>query len=65
MKIKKIKVSLNYCVIIIFCLILISCDTDKNKRGYEYFPEMVYSESYETYAPNPIYADGKTAQPPA
>lgn len=53
-----------YCSIIILCLLQISCEPDRNKRGYEYFPDMVYSEAYETYAPNNIFADGKTAQPP-
>jgi hypothetical protein len=49
---------------IIILIILFSCSTDRNKRAYEYFPDMVYSETYETYAPNPIFIDGKTAQLP-
>ncbi len=51
-------------LIIVVCQIQISCDTDRNSRGYEYTPDMVYSKAYETYAPNPIFKDGKTAQPP-
>lgn len=53
-----------YCSIIILCISQISCETDRNKRGYEYFPDMAYSEAYETYAPNKFFSDGKTAQPP-
>ncbi|MDH3244157.1 MAG: c-type cytochrome [Saprospiraceae bacterium] len=55
---------LNIFYILIFSLMLFSCDFDRNKRGYEYFPDMAYSEAYETYAPNVIFPDGKTAQAP-
>jgi mono/diheme cytochrome c family protein len=41
---------------------LISCDRDKNNPGYDYFPDMAYSNAYETYAPNPNFSDGKTLQ---
>jgi mono/diheme cytochrome c family protein len=41
-----------------------SCDRDKNNPGYDYFPDMAYSKAYETYAPNPNFADGKTLQMP-
>lgn len=41
-----------------------SCDRNNKKRGYNYFPDMFYSKAYETYAPCPVFADGKTAQPP-
>ncbi len=61
---KKIIRYLIYCSIIVLCLLQISCETDRNKRGYEYFPDMAYSEAYETYAANDIFPDGKTAQPP-
>jgi len=50
--------------IIFLSLIQFSCETDRNSRGYEYFPNMVYSKAYETYAANPVFPDGKTAQPP-
>ncbi len=53
-----------YCGIIVLFLLSMSCETDRNKRGYEYFPDMAYSEAYETYAPNKFFSDGKTAQPP-
>jgi mono/diheme cytochrome c family protein len=46
------------------CILQFSCDRDNKKPGYEYFPDMANSEAYETYVPNPAFADGKTAQPP-
>ena len=51
-------------VVIFFGVTLFSCDLDTKKRGYEFFPDMAYSDAYETYAPNVIFADGKTAQKP-
>lgn len=51
-------------IIIFIVLLQYSCETDRNKRGWEYFPDMHYSETYEAYAPNPIFPDGKTAQLP-
>ena len=63
--IQKIRNSyVTFLCLVISLILLISCNTDRNKRGYEYFPDMVYSDAYETYAPNPIFADGKTAQLP-
>lgn len=46
-------------------LLQVSCESDRNKRGREYFPDMARSEAFETYAPNPFFPDGKTAQLPA
>ena len=42
----------------------VSCNTDPKKPGWAYFPDMVYSQAYETYSPNPNFADGQTARPP-
>lgn len=61
---KLLKKYLNLTFTILFCLLFFSCETDRNKRGYEYFPNMAYSEAYETYAPNSVFPDGKTAQLP-
>src|SRR5512145_573346 len=48
----------------IICATLQSCDRDKNNPGYDYFPDMAYSQAYETYAPNTNFPDGKTLQAP-
>ena len=61
---KKLKLLMLIFFIIVLSQIQISCETDRNSRGYEYFPDMVYSKAYETYAANPVFPDGKTAQPP-
>lgn len=41
-----------------------SCDRNRNHPGWDYFPDMFYSEAYETYTPNPNFADGKTLREP-
>jgi mono/diheme cytochrome c family protein len=45
-------------------LFLNACQKDRNIRGYDYAPEMAHSIAYETYSPNPVFADRKTAQYP-
>lgn len=44
---------------------LASCDRDKNTTGYIFYPDMAYSQSYETYTPNPVFEDGYTMRDPA
>ena len=41
-----------------------SCDRDRNSTGWEYFDDMAHSSAYETYSPNPNFADGKTLRNP-
>ena len=41
-----------------------ACDRDRKHPGWDYFPDMAYSNAYETYSPNGIFADGKTNQAP-
>jgi len=50
--------------LVIFTSFLYSCDRDNRHPGYHYFPDMANSKAFETYAPNTIFADGKTAQHP-
>ncbi len=49
---------------IILILVSVSCKRDNNSTGHAYFPDMSYSQAYETYSPNPNFADGITLQPP-
>jgi mono/diheme cytochrome c family protein len=42
----------------------LSCDRDRKHPGWDYFPDMAYSNAYETYSPNDVFADGKTNQSP-
>lgn len=41
-----------------------SCDYNRKTTGWDYFRDMTYSPAYESYTPNPNFADGKTMQPP-
>ncbi len=41
-----------------------SCKRDKDQTALEYMPNMYRSPSYETYDPNPVFADGLSAQLP-
>ncbi|MFW6327591.1 MAG: c-type cytochrome [Bacteroidota bacterium] len=41
------------------------CAKDRNHPGYAYFPDMAYSNAYETYSENPNFDNGKTMRLPA
>jgi mono/diheme cytochrome c family protein len=45
-------------------IILMSCDRQKNMRGYDYIPDMVYSQAYETNSQNPNFKDSMTMRVP-
>jgi mono/diheme cytochrome c family protein len=45
-------------------VILLSCDRQKNKRGYDFIPDMVYSQAYETNSQNPNFKDSLTNRVP-
>ncbi|HYW96143.1 MAG TPA: cytochrome c, partial [Bacteroidales bacterium] len=40
------------------------CDRNRNNPGWDYFPDMFYSKAYETYDPNPNFADSSTMRVP-
>jgi len=44
--------------------ILWSCDRQKNMRGYDFIPDMVYSQAFETYSQNPNFKDSVTMRVP-
>lgn len=57
---KAIKLSL-----ILFAGTLItSCDYDRRTTGWDYAGDFINSNAYETYSPNPNFANGRTMQPP-
>ena len=62
-KFDKIK-TLSLSGLLVCSLFLWSCKRDNNSTGHAYFPDMAYSNAYETYSPNPNFVDGKTMQPP-
>lgn len=51
--------------LIAMLLIGSACDRNRNHPGWDYFPDMFYSEAYESYTPNSNFEDGKTMQDPA
>lgn len=53
-------------VIILFItgLLILSCDRNRHSRGYDFIPDMVYSQAYETYSENPNFRDSITMRLP-
>ena len=65
MELMKLYINKNNIIILTLgCVLVLSCDRDKNNPGYDYFPDMAYSKAYKTYSPNPNFYDGKTLQTP-
>ena len=50
--------------ILLFSWILNGCNRDRNKPGWDYFPDMFYSTAYESYTKNPNFDDGMTMRVP-
>src|SRR6056297_3594016 len=42
----------------------VSCDRTRSSTGWDYAPDMYYSEAYETYTPNENFPDGLTMRTP-
>jgi len=57
------KIKLIY-IIVFVLLVMVSCDRDRNTTGWDYFPDMSYSNAYETYTPNENSEDGLTMRTP-
>ena len=45
-------------------LMAVSCDRTRSSTGWDYMPDMYYSEAYETWAPNENFPDGLTMRTP-
>jgi mono/diheme cytochrome c family protein len=45
-------------------VIFTGCDRGPNDKGWDYFPDMMYSSAYQTWTENPVLAGGMTNQPP-
>ena len=43
---------------------LMSCDRTRSSTGWDYMPDMYYSNAYESYTPNPNFGDGLTMRTP-
>ena len=58
------RISFRIEVILLTGTILWSCDRQKNIRGYDFIPDMVYSQAYDTYSKNPNFPDSMTMRVP-
>ena len=45
-------------------LVAFSCDRTRTSTGWDYMPDMYYSEAYETNAPNENFSDGMNMREP-
>ena len=45
-------------------MVLVSCDRTRTSTGWDYMPDMYYSNAYESYTPNPVFKDGLTMRTP-
>jgi len=50
--------------LLLFAVIFINCDRNRNSPGWDYFPDMFYSTAYETFTKNPNFKDGMTMRVP-
>jgi mono/diheme cytochrome c family protein len=51
-------------VSVLATIIFAACNHDRNNPGYAYMPDMYYSEPFDAYTSNPIFADSITNQAP-
>lgn len=45
-------------------IFLSSCDYNRRTTGWDYAGDLINSPAYETYTANPVFANGRTMQPP-
>ncbi len=45
-------------------MLLFSCDRQRNMRGYDFVPDMFYSQAYETFSDNPNFKDSASMRIP-
>jgi len=48
----------------VILLALVSCDRTRTSTGWDYMPDMYYSNAYESYTPNPNFGDNMTMRTP-
>ena len=51
-------------VLIGFLLLFSGCDRGPNDKGWDYFPDMMYSPAYQTWSENPVLEGEMTMQSP-
>ena len=50
--------------IAIIMFVALSCDRTRSSTGWDYMPDMYYSNAYESYTPNPNFEDNLTMRTP-
>ena len=58
------KVLNNLTVVFLSFMMLLSCDRHRNMPGYDFMPDMFYSQAYDAYSENPVFRDSITNQMP-
>lgn len=58
------QISIKISVVLMVMTVLIGCDRQKKMRGYDFIPDMVYSQAYDTYSKNPNFRDSMTMRTP-
>jgi mono/diheme cytochrome c family protein len=58
------QISFKILILLLTGISLWSCDRQKNMRGYDFIPDMVYSRAYDTYSDNPNFKDSMTMRVP-
>jgi len=58
------RISIRITLLLLFGTVLWSCDRHRNMKGYDFIPDMVYSQAYETYSKNPNFHDSMTMRVP-
>ena len=58
------QISIRATVLFMSGIILLSCDRYRNMPGYDFLPDMVYSQAYEAYSENSVFRDSITQQVP-
>ncbi len=51
-------------VVLLSCMVVMSCDRHRDMPGYDFMPDMVYSQAYDAYSENPVFRDSLTNQVP-
>jgi mono/diheme cytochrome c family protein len=61
---KNMRKGMSFAILLLTFALVSSCDYNRRSTGWEYMGDMTTSPAYESYTPNPNFADGKTMQPP-
>ena len=63
---KLMKYTKYFSLIVLFIVVMTSCNKDKNNPGYDYMGDhdMYYTKYYKAYSPNPVFKDSMTNQLP-